>query len=267
MQPRAMSRLLNLSMHMRFGVRCLARATPLRTATRTYSKNVGTNVEVAKACIVAADAVCFDVDSTVITEEGIDVLAASLSPEKGEKVAEYTANAMGGSVPFHVALEARLSIMEPSMQDIEKCMKEHPLEFSPGLESVISILQKKGTKVYLVSGGFRQMINPIADILGIDKKTEVFANNILFQTDGSYAGFDEKEPTSRAGGKEKVIQMLKDKFGYETVVMVGDGATDMEARPPADAFIGYGGVAVRAAVKEGADWFVSDFQEVIDVLE
>lgn len=51
-------------------------------------------------------------------------------------------------------------------------------------------------------------------------------------------GFDEKEPTSRAGGKAKVVGMLKEKNSYNPIFVIGDGATDMEARPPADAFIG-----------------------------
>lgn len=42
--------------------------------------------------------------------------------------------------------------------------------------------------------------------------------------------------------------------------MVGDGVTDMQARPPADAFIGYGGVVKREKVQTGADWFITDFQ-------
>lgn len=47
--------------------------------------------------------------------------------------------------------------------------------------------------------------------------------------------------------------------------MVGDGATDLEARPPADVFVGFGGVAVRAAVRDGADLFVTDFAELVRV--
>lgn len=47
-----------------------------------------------------AQAVCFDVDSTVVTEEGIDVLADHCGA--GEEVAAWTARAMGGNVPFHV---------------------------------------------------------------------------------------------------------------------------------------------------------------------
>jgi len=50
------------------------------------------------------------------------------------------------------------------------------------------------------------------------------------------------------------------------LVMVGDGATDMEASPPADAFIGFGGNQVRPAVKQNAKWFVRSFQELIDEL-
>ena len=62
---------------------------------------VGTRVDHAKSTLHNADAVCFDVDSTVICEEGIDELAAYLGV--GEAVAEMTAKAMGGDVPFHEA--------------------------------------------------------------------------------------------------------------------------------------------------------------------
>lgn len=55
---------------------------------------------------------------------------------------------------------------------------------------------------------------------------------------GDYAGFDEKEPTSKNGGKAEVICMLKEKYNYTKLFMIGDGITDLEACPPADAFIG-----------------------------
>jgi soluble P-type ATPase len=55
---------------------------------------------------------------------------------------------------------------------------------------------------------------------------------------GEFAGFDENEPTSRNNGKGEVIKLLKKKHGYSSVVLIGDGATDLEASPPADAFIG-----------------------------
>ena len=61
-------------------------------------------------------------------------------------------------------------------------------------------------------------------------------NNIYIECHnftGEYAGFDESQPTCEDGGKPRVMHALKQKFGYQHLVHVGDGATDMEASPPA----------------------------------
>lgn len=221
------------------------------------------NIELAKEAIKKADAICFDVDSTVITEEGIDVLATSLGV--GDAVSKLTASAMGGTTLFQNALKARLDLIKPSIENLENIQKEHPLQFTPRLKELIEILHKKGKNIYLVSGGFRQMINPIALQLGISV-SNIYANNLFFTEDGEYNGFDTNEPTSKDGGKAKVIQELIDKYDYKCVIMIGDGATDMQARPPAKAFIGYGGIIEREKVKNGADWFIKDFNEILSIL-
>jgi phosphoserine phosphatase len=123
--------------------------------------------------------------------------------------------------------------------------------------------------VYLVSGGFRHMIDPVADALDVPR-SNIFANDIRFdEIDGSYKSFDPEEFTSRAGGKAEAVKHIKKTDGHAAMGMVGDGATDLESRAPggADVFIGYGGVQVRDAVATGADWFVTDFQDIIDALE
>lgn len=109
---------------------------------------------------------------------------------------------------------------------------------------------------------------------------------------GEYAGFDETQPTAESGGKGKVISMLKEQYGFKTLVMIGDGATDLEACPPAvstrfkhsssrfsstfvqrtisppqSAFIGFGGNVVRSQVKERTLWYVTSFEELIKELE
>jgi len=214
-----------------------------------------------------ADAVCFDVDSTVIQEEGIDVLADSLG--KGAEVSAWTLKAMEGDTKFEDALAARLDIIKPSKSSILKCLEDHPLQLSPGVDRLVEVLMENGTHVYLVSGGFRIMIEPVAKTLSISKDN-IVANTIFFDEDsesGEYSGFCREEPTSADMGKPKAVKMLKDEHGYETVVMVGDGATDAQAKPPADAFIGFGGVAIRDAVREKACWYVYDFQGMIDVVE
>ena len=103
------------------------------------------------------------------------------------------------------------------------------------------------------------MINPIAEMLNIPLH-RVYANNLIFDKHGNYYGFDEKEYTCRDGGKPAVRKRLKDAHGYSPIIMIGDGATDMQARPPADYFIGFGGVVERDVVRIGADWYVQDFK-------
>eukprot|EP00555_Chaetoceros_dichaeta_P011333 CAMPEP_0198258034 /NCGR_PEP_ID=MMETSP1447-20131203/7557_1 /TAXON_ID=420782 /ORGANISM="Chaetoceros dichaeta, Strain CCMP1751" /LENGTH=329 /DNA_ID=CAMNT_0043945067 /DNA_START=193 /DNA_END=1182 /DNA_ORIENTATION=- len=223
----------------------------------------GQNIAGAMEALARADAVCFDVDSTVITEEGIDVLAASLG--KGAEVSAWTLKAMEGNTKFEDALAARLAIMKPSRASVDRCLSDHPLQFSPGVETLIESLRLADIDVWLVSGGFRSMIEPIAKQLCIDK-ANIIANTILYDADGTYAGFDREELTSADMGKPKAVQAVKEKYGYETVIMVGDGATDAQAKPPADAFIGFGGVSVRESVREKACWYVKDFEAMNDVV-
>lgn len=166
---------------------------------------------------------------------------------------------MGGTVLFQDALAERLSIIQPSKADIQHYLTNHPFKLTEGVEQLISLLHRQGKIVYLVSGGFRQMIEPVAVRLKIPTY-RIYANNLLFNTDGSFKGFDPAEPTSRDGGKPAVVRMLIESHGYKRIVMVGDGVTDMQARPPANLFIGYGGIVVREKVKDGADWFIYDFQ-------
>ena len=83
-------------------------------------------------------------------------------------------------------------------------------------------------------------------------KNHIFANKLTFYHDGkaawlivapnqltktnctgTYAAFDEKQPTSEQDGKPRVIGYLKQRFAYRNIVMVGDGATDLAAAPPA----------------------------------
>jgi phosphoserine phosphatase len=208
-----------------------------------------------------ANAVCFDVDSTVCQDEGIDELAAYCG--SGDEVAAWTAKAMGGDVPFEVALAARLEIIKPSRDDFANCLVSHPPALTEGVAELFATLQANNVDVYLVSGGFRLMIEPVADLLDIPH-SRIYANTVFFNDDGTYKDFDADEYTSKAGGKPAVVELLKETHGYEKVVMVGDGATDMDARPPADLFIGFGGIVVRDSVKAGADWFVTDFQDMIE---
>jgi len=210
-----------------------------------------------------ADAVCFDVDSTVCQDEAIDELASYLG--RGEQVKRCTQKAMGGSMTFREALTLRLDIIQPSRHHLETYANTHPIRLTPGVRELINELQARDVHVYLVSGGFRRLIKPVAEALGIPK-SNVYANEILFDENGQYAGFSTEELTSDSGsinvGKAGVCGLLKANHGYKTLLMVGDGATDAEACPPADGFIGFGGNQLREGVKQAADWYVYDFESL-----
>jgi phosphoserine phosphatase len=183
---------------------------------------------------------------------------------KFEEVSAWTAKAMNGGVKFEDALAARLQILQPSRQDIDACLTNHPFKLTPGIQDLIRTLQERSIHVYLVSGGFRQMIEPVAARLDIPVD-RIYANRILFDESNNYqyCGFDAAEPTSADQGKPKALRLIKQKGNYNTMVMVGDGATDAQAKPPADSFIGFGGVVEREAVRTRACWFVRDFQDMI----
>ncbi|XP_020579689.1 phosphoserine phosphatase, chloroplastic [Phalaenopsis equestris] len=214
----------------------------------------------------SADAVCFDVDSTVCLHEGIDELADFCGA--GKAVSEWTTKAMSGSVPFEEALAARLSLFSPSLSQLQCFLDERPPRLSPGIAELINKLKTSNIDVYLISGGFRQMIKPVAVQLEIPLEN-IFANQLLFGSSGEFLGFDPTEFTSRSGGKAVAVQHIRKVHGYKSLIMIGDGATDLEARMPggADLFICYGGVLLREAVAAKADWVVLSFEDLLTALK
>lgn len=217
--------------------------------------------ELARQLWLTADCVCFDVDSTVCVEEAIDELAKF--QQVGALVEAITRNAMGGNMSFRTALQARLNLIQPTRSRLELFLQNHPSQLSDGIVELIDLLHERKIPVYLITGGFHSIVDPVAKQLNIPLKN-VFANQLLFNDDGSYAGFDEDEMTSDSGGKGRAIEYLKNKYGYQRLIMIGDGATDMEA--DADGFIGFGGHVVREKVRDGAPWFVNSFYTLIDEL-
>jgi len=130
-------------------------------------------------------------------------------------------------------------------------------------------LKAHNKQIYLISGGFHSLIDPIAQELDIPINN-LFANKLFFDYNGNYGGFDTAQPTSHSGGKGEAIIQIRNFNGSQLqtdrmlkIIMIGDGATDLESAPPADYFIGYGGNVIRENVREKSTYFVSDFQQLI----
>lgn len=222
-----------------------------------------------------ANAVCFDVDCTITVNDSLDLLAEFMGC--GDSVAAVTNKAMDGSMNLEQALEERLRIINCTPADIKRFIVAHPpsSRMVPGIEGLISALQARGIAVYLISGGFRELTLPIAKYLGVPKEN-VFANRMNWQWDDEtgepsrLVGFDTNEPTAHNQGKPAAIARIRQRNPYNTVVMVGDGITDLEAvqvSGGADLFIGFGGVVERPAVAAGADWYIHSYNQLINTLK
>ncbi|CAF0796283.1 unnamed protein product [Rotaria sordida] len=230
--------------------------------TSTSNVNTSNKQDFIRQLWLTTDCVCFDVDSTVCVEEAIDELAKF--QQVGALVEAITRNAMGGNMSFRKALQARLNLIQPTCQRLEQFLINHPPQLTDGIAELINLLHEQKIPVYLITGGFHSIVDPVAKNLNIPLKN-VFANQLLFNDDGTYVGFDEDEMTSDSGGKGRVVEYLKNQYGYQRLIMIGDGATDMEA--DADGFIGFGGNIIREKVRDGAPWFVNSFYTLIDELQ
>ncbi|EDW72723.1 uncharacterized protein Dwil_GK17158 [Drosophila willistoni] len=218
-------------------------------------------VQLAAKIIQQSQIVCFDVDSTVICEEGIDELADYCG--KGSEVARVTKEAMGGTMTFQNALQIRLNIIKPSQQQVQDFIRERPSTLTRNVKRFVNQLKADGKQVYLISGGFDCLIAPVANELGIPL-TQLYANKMLFDYQGAYDSFDINQPTSRSGGKAEAINLIRQQHNADALItMIGDGATDLEAVPPADHFIGFGGNVVRPEVYRRAQYYVTDFEQLI----
>lgn len=98
----------------------------------TIGSDKSKNSLAAAKIISNSKVICFDVDSTVIQEEGIDELAKFCG--KGDEVARLTKEAMKGSMTFQEALRLRLNIIRPSQMQIANFLQQNPSTLSPGIK-------------------------------------------------------------------------------------------------------------------------------------
>jgi phosphoserine phosphatase len=100
------------------------------------------------------------------------------------QVAALTLQAMEGNLPFQDALARRLDMLRPSRAHIDALLAHKPAVLTDGIHEVMDELRgRHGKEVFLVSGGFVNMIAPIAERLGVPVETHLFANRILFKND------------------------------------------------------------------------------------
>jgi phosphoserine phosphatase len=198
----------------------------------------------------------FDVDSTLVTIEGIDVLANG-----NAEIARLTDAAMNGDIPLDQVYAKRLDAIRPTRDRVEQLAATYVQSLVDGAKETIAALQNGGVVVHLITAGIEQAILPLAEALNIPSRN-VHAVSLRFDATGNYEDFDRRSFLTRSGGKELVVRDIRAR-SHGKAAFIGDGVSDLEAKPAVDLFIGFGGVVVRPRVKENADIYVTRLAGVL----
>jgi phosphoserine phosphatase len=222
----------------------------LRTALASESVEQGVDVAVQRGGLHrrAMRLVVMDVDSTLVSGEAIDLLAARAG--SAAKVAEITAATMRGELDFAAALRERVALLAGlDAAVIDEVRAE--LQLAPGARTLIRTLRRLGYKCGIVSGGFTQFTDALAADLGLDYA----AANTLEIRQGKLTGQVTGSIVDRAG-KATALRDFAAQAGVplSQAVAVGDGANDLDMIAAAGLGIAFN---AKPAVRDAADASVS----------
>ena len=204
-----------------------------------------------------------DVDGTLIAEEVIDLLGKEAGCE--EEISLITSQAMRGELDFETSLRARVTLLKGLPVSVFDTVFKS-IHLSKNAQEFISILQKKGILVGLVSGGFAPIVERLAESLGI----YYFSANQLEVKDGFLTGRLVGEIVTAQEKQATIEKWRKDlKLPKERTIAIGDGANDLLMLKTAEISIAFcAKEVVKAEIACHVD--TRDFLEVlplIDVLE
>lgn len=162
-----------------------------------------------------------DGDATLINEETIDELARYAGV--GERVAAITARAMNGELDFKAALRERVALLKGMDSAIVQRTAEQ-LTFTHGAKQLIDTLHKHGWKIGVVSGGFHEVVDTLADEIGVDM---VLANR-LGVADNTLTGDLVGEIVTKERKREQMLEWAQQlHVPTSQILALGDGANDI----------------------------------------
>jgi len=167
--------------------------------------------------------VVFDMDSTLIEQEVIDLIAASIGVE--DKVSAITARAMNGELDFSSSFKERVKLLKGVEADIFTKLRT-VITPTKGVKELIRGLKRMGVKTAVFSGGFIPLTQWLADHLGLDY---AFANTIASDPATNLLTGEVVGTIVNAERKRDLMLEIaeKEKVPLEQVIAVGDGANDL----------------------------------------
>ncbi len=208
------------------------------------SHRVDISVQAGGYLRFAKKLVQLDVDSTLIKQEVIELLAAKAGV--GPQVIEITESAMRGELDFESSLRARVALLK-GLPESALAEVQNEIVLTPGARTLIRTLQRLGHSISIVSGGFIDVIAPLITELGI---THFRANKLEIEN-----GFLTGGLIGPIIDRAAKAQALRDFAALETISMdqtvaIGDGANDLDMIAAAGLGIAFN---AKPAVKAAAD--------------
>lgn len=163
-----------------------------------------------------------DMDSTMITSESLDELAAYAGVK--DQVAALTARAMNGEIDYHSSLRERVAMLKglPLSAMAEVAAQIVP---TPGARILVKTMRAHGTHTLLVTSGFRYFSSRVRDMLGFDGDV----SNELEEAGGKLTGIVREPILNRDGKRETLERTAAERnIPLEAALAVGDGANDLD---------------------------------------
>ncbi len=212
------------------------------------ANNIDLSVQPGGSASQLKRAVLLDMDSTLIQEEVIDILANFAG--KSQLVSEITKKTMAGELDFSDSLNSRVSLLA-GLEEAVLIKARNQITLTTGAKTLIECLHKLGHKVGVVSGGFIDVIDPIMQTLKVNfcraNKLEIQNGKLTGKLVGKIVDSDEKAKALREFANLEGVDL-------EQTVAVGDGANDIKMIQAAGL-----GIAFKAKPKviESADSTIS----------
>ena len=175
-----------------------------------------------------------DFDSTIISLETLEYLAdISVSVSDSSKkqklisqISHYTNLAMNGDITFEQSLDFRFELIKLNRQDINNSITYIKDKIDSSFLDNINFFKKHFDSIYVVSGGFKSIIEPVLNSI-FDADWNIYANEFIFDDKDNVMGIEKKNPLSLSKGKVELVKSLN---LDNDIIIVGDGYTDYEIK-------------------------------------
>lgn len=208
-----------------------------------------------------------DFDSTFIKTEALDTLAGYVLKDREDrdeivgKIKRITEQGMNGEISFDESLRLRMGYLKPTREHIEETVKILKKNITDSINRNKNFIKKNAERIFIISGGFKELIIPVTEPFGI-ASDHILANTFVFDKNGIFQGYDDKNPLSQADGKITAVKKLGLKG---EIIVIGDGYTDFRIRESgaASKFIAFTENINREKVTAKADRVAASFDEVL----